>query len=68
MKKAKVAVLFTRPSTVLEDYARLFELAGADQALDPGATTILKDNVRRVPGKGDPGCSRLDSSLSISKI
>ncbi|MBN1483823.1 MAG: DUF362 domain-containing protein [Chloroflexia bacterium] len=43
--KARVAALRTRPETVLEDYARLFELAGASQALEPGVTTILKDNI-----------------------
>ncbi len=45
MARAKVAVLHTRPETVLEDYVRLFELAGAAQALAPGKTTILKDNI-----------------------
>jgi len=43
--RARVAVLYTRPETVLQDYARLFELAGGHQALQPGATTILKDNI-----------------------
>ncbi|MBN1965773.1 MAG: DUF362 domain-containing protein [Anaerolineae bacterium] len=43
--KPKVAVLFTRPETVIEDYQRLFALAGGPQALQPGATTILKDNI-----------------------
>ena len=43
--KHKVAVLFTTPETVLQDYARLFDLAGAKDALSPGATTILKDNI-----------------------
>ena len=43
--KSKVAVLFTNPQTILADYQRLFELAGAKKALDPGAQTILKDNI-----------------------
>ena len=43
--KSKVAILKTRPETVLEDYVRLAELAGMKEALDPGATTILKDNI-----------------------
>ena len=43
--KSRVAVLHTTPDTVLADYARLFELAGASEALAPGATTILKDNI-----------------------
>ena len=45
MAKATVAILRTRPETVIEDYQRLAELAGLRQALDPGATTILKDNI-----------------------
>ena len=44
-KKATVAALRTRPERVLDDYARLFELAGAGEYLRPGATTILKDNI-----------------------
>jgi uncharacterized protein (DUF362 family) len=43
--EARVAVLRTRPKTVLQDYQRLFELAGAREALDPSATTILKENI-----------------------
>ncbi len=43
--KAKVAVLRTRPETVLADYGRLIDLAGAKAALDPAAETILKDNI-----------------------
>jgi len=45
MAKAKVAVLRTKPETVLDDYQRLCELAGMEDALDPSATTILKDNI-----------------------
>jgi uncharacterized protein (DUF362 family) len=45
MAKAKVAVLRTTPETVINDYARLFELAGAGSALQPGVTTIIKDNI-----------------------
>ncbi|HZT08684.1 MAG TPA: DUF362 domain-containing protein [Chloroflexota bacterium] len=40
-----VAVLRTRPESVLDDYGRLFELAGAADSLQPSATTILKDNI-----------------------
>jgi len=43
--RSKVAVLRTQPDTVLEDYERLFDLAGGADALDPGVTTILKDNI-----------------------
>ena len=45
MKRSHVAVLKTTPATVLEDYRRLAELAGMRSALDPGAPTILKDNI-----------------------
>jgi uncharacterized protein (DUF362 family) len=44
-QKPRVAVLFTQPETVLADYARLIVLAGGAEALQPGATTILKDNI-----------------------
>ncbi len=44
-KRTKVAILRTRPETVLDDHARLCELAGVRSALAPGATTILKDNI-----------------------
>jgi uncharacterized protein (DUF362 family) len=44
-KKSIVAVVRTRPETVLQDYQRLFELAGGKQALRQDATTILKDNI-----------------------
>ena len=43
--KATVAALRTRPDRVLEDYARLIDLAGAREHLAPGATTVLKDNI-----------------------
>jgi uncharacterized protein (DUF362 family) len=42
---SKVAVIHTRPETVLQDYQRLFELAGGGQALKRDTTTILKDNI-----------------------
>ena len=45
MAKATVAILRTKPETVVEDYRRLCELAGLRKALDPSATTILKDNI-----------------------
>ncbi|MEO0107695.1 MAG: DUF362 domain-containing protein [candidate division WOR-3 bacterium] len=45
MTRAKVAVLRTQPSTVLDDYHRLLELAGVTEFLTPGKTTILKDNI-----------------------
>jgi uncharacterized protein (DUF362 family) len=45
MAKAKVAIVRTTPATVLKDTARLCELAGMKDALDPKCTTILKDNI-----------------------
>ena len=43
--KAKVAAVYTRPETVLQDYQRLFELAGGQQVLQANTRTILKDNI-----------------------
>ncbi len=45
MAKAKVAILRTDPENVVRDYRRLFEMADAKAFMDPGATTILKDNI-----------------------
>jgi uncharacterized protein (DUF362 family) len=45
MTKSKVAVLKVSPSTILSDIERLCDLAGMKDALAPGATTILKDNI-----------------------
>ncbi len=43
--RGRVAVLRTRPQTVLEDYARLMELAGFQQALPKDKETLLKINI-----------------------
>ena len=43
--KGKVAAVKTRPETVLEDYARVMELAGFREALPKGPTTGLKINI-----------------------
>ncbi|HEY7270804.1 MAG TPA: DUF362 domain-containing protein, partial [Dehalococcoidia bacterium] len=43
--RAKVAVLRTKPETVLDDYERLLGTADVKQFLDASATTILKDNI-----------------------
>jgi hypothetical protein len=45
MAKSKVAVLKTKPESVVPDIERLCELAGLKQALLAGRTTILKDNI-----------------------
>lgn len=42
---SRVAILRTKPETVLADTVRLCELAGMRAALRPGSTTILKDNI-----------------------
>jgi uncharacterized protein (DUF362 family) len=43
--RGKVAVLRTRPETVLDDYARLMELAGVRDAMPLDKETILKVNI-----------------------
>ncbi len=45
MASAKVAVLRTKPETVLEDYNRLLDLAEVERYLPPDSTVILKDNI-----------------------
>jgi uncharacterized protein (DUF362 family) len=42
---SKVAIVRTRPETVLEDVARVMDLGGVREALPVGPTTILKDNI-----------------------
>jgi uncharacterized protein (DUF362 family) len=44
-QRPRVAVIRTTPESVLDDYGRLFDLAGGRTALASGATTILKDNI-----------------------
>jgi uncharacterized protein (DUF362 family) len=44
-KNSKVAVVFTRPNTVLQDYQRLFDLAEGSKSLCPEISTIIKDNI-----------------------
>jgi uncharacterized protein (DUF362 family) len=45
MAKAKVAIIRTQPSRVLDDVNRVFELADGPATLAPGRTTIIKDNI-----------------------
>ncbi|MBN2220532.1 MAG: DUF362 domain-containing protein, partial [Kosmotogaceae bacterium] len=45
MKKTRVAIIKTKPETVLDDYRRLSKLAGMGEVLNKTATTILKDNI-----------------------
>ncbi len=43
--RGRVAILRTRPETVLDDYQRLMELAGFEEALPKDKDTILKINI-----------------------
>jgi len=43
--KSKVAVLKTKPETVIEDYKKLMRMAEYDKFLKKGKTTILKNNI-----------------------
>jgi len=45
MRNAKVTVWKTTPEQVLDDIPKLMESAGLKDALDPSASTILKDNI-----------------------
>ena len=45
MTRSVVAVLRTKPETVLSDISGLMELAGVKESLDLDAATILKDNI-----------------------
>jgi uncharacterized protein (DUF362 family) len=44
-KLGKVAVLYTTPETVIDDYARLLDLAEIDSALLPDRPNMLKVNI-----------------------
>lgn len=54
-RTAKVAVLRTRPETVLDDYARLMDLAGYRESLSPDVDTLIKLNLSWT--KYFPACS-----------
>src|SRR3972149_4113917 len=45
MAKAKVAILKTKPETVINDYGKLLDLAEFNKFLSKDSTTILKDNI-----------------------
>ena len=45
MKRSKVAIIRTKPETVLEDTIRLFELADGAACLQKNTPIILKDNI-----------------------
>jgi len=44
-QSARVAVIRTKPDTVVQDYQRLLDLAEVQKHLSPNTTTILKDNI-----------------------
>ena len=44
-KPPVVAVVYTRPETVLDDIARAMDLAGVSDSLSPDAETLLKINI-----------------------
>lgn len=45
MAQSTVAVLYTKPETVIADYKRLMDLAGLERTLPKDKTVILKDNI-----------------------
>jgi len=45
MSRSRVAIVRTRPETILEDVARVCRLAGMEEALPAGVPVILKDNI-----------------------
>ena len=45
MAKTKVAILKTKPETVINDYEKLLDLAEFNKFLSKDSTTILKDNI-----------------------
>ena len=45
MARSRVAVVRTRPETVLADYRRAMQLAGVRETLDPSVDTALKINI-----------------------
>jgi len=45
IEKPIVAVLKTRPETVIDDYKRLMQMAGLEKALDRSSPVILKNNI-----------------------
>ena len=44
-ERSKVAVLYTSPQTVLEDYSRLMRMAGYREVISPERETLLKINI-----------------------
>src|SRR5207249_5272491 len=55
MTRSKIAVLRTRPQTVVDDYGRLMRMASYTSVIDPSLPTILKLNLSWT--KYFPACS-----------
>src|SRR5215831_1878074 len=55
MTRPKIAVLRTRPETVVEDYGRLMRLASYRSVIDPAIPTVVKLNLSWT--KYFPACS-----------
>ena len=45
LKKSTVAVLYTSPETVIDDYSKLLDLAGLENFLNKNNPTYLKVNI-----------------------
>ena len=54
-RTARVAVVRTRPETVIEDYARVMDLAGYRDTISPDRDTLIKLNLSWT--KYFPSCS-----------
>jgi len=52
--KSKVAILRTRPESVVEDVVKVMEMADLGGSLDKKATTILKNNISCIPARIRP--------------
>ena len=55
MSRPRIAVLRTRPATVVEDYGRLMRMAGYRSVVDPAIPTVIKLNLSWT--KYFPACS-----------
>jgi len=71
MAKARVAILRTQPETVVEDYIKVCEFGGMNDALNPEKTTILKDNISwhfLYPGSNTPPWQLEGVILALRKL
>ena len=58
MPKARVAILRTRPETVLRDYHEVMNLAGYQDVIAKDADTALKINIFSLPPRPRRGSSK----------